>query len=119
MQGTHFAIPFFIRGTLAANHQFRFKAPIDLTLEKVNASTDNALTFILDVGYAADTDAYLDGVTVTGATSTTTEYDEDDFVNAQHPHIAKGTEVTVDIDYDGGAGNDSANVLIMLWFSEG
>lgn len=119
MQGMHIPFTFFIRGTLTANHQFRFKAPCDLTLEKVNASTDDATSFILDVGYATDTDAYLDGVTVTGAAATTTNFTRTDFVNSQFPHIAKDTEVTVDIDYDGGAGNDAANVLVMLWCSEG
>jgi hypothetical protein len=119
MQGNHFAIPITVPGTLTANVTFEFKAPINCQLEKVSANCDNALTFILDIGNTSDDDAYLDGVTVTGNTTTSTEYDRDDFVNDQYPHIAAGTMVLVSIDYDGGAGSDSANVSLLLWFSEG
>ena len=119
MQGNLFALPIHVPGTLTADVTFRFQAPFDMQLVKVTAGCDNALTFILDIGTAADPDAYLDAVTVTGATATTTEYDRTDFVDDQYPHISDGDEVVVTIDYDGGAGSDSANVSVVLWFYEG
>ncbi|HET6446170.1 MAG TPA: hypothetical protein VFI27_16505 [candidate division Zixibacteria bacterium] len=119
MQGNMFALPICVPGTLTADVSFRFQAPFDMQLVKVTAGCDNALTFILDIGTAADLDAYLDAVTVTGVTATTTEYDRDDFVDDQYPHISDGDEVVVTIDYNGGDGNDSANVSVVLWFYEG
>ena len=119
MQGNLFALPIHVPGTLTANISFRFQAPMDMQLVKVTAGCDNALTFILDIGTAADNDAHLDGVTVTGATSTTTEYGRTDFVGDQYPHISDGDEIVVTIDYDGGGGNDSANVTVILRFYEG
>jgi hypothetical protein len=119
MQGNLLAVPIHIPGTLTADISFRFQAPFDMQLVKVTAGCGNALTFILDIGTASDADAYLDGVTVTGVTATTTEYDRDDFVDDQYPHIVDGTEVVVTIDYDGGNGNDSADVTVVLWFTEG
>jgi hypothetical protein len=119
MQGTHFLIPIYIGGTLSANHQFQFQAPFDMQLVKVSAVCDNATSFILDIGIATNTDLYLDAKTVTGAADTCTEYDEDDFVDAVNPHIAAGAVFTVDVDYDGGAGNDAAGVSIVLTFTEG
>lgn len=119
MQGNLFAIPIIVPGTLTADVSFRFQAPFDMQLVKVTAGCDNALTFILDIGTQADPDAYLDAVTVTGATATTTELDRDDFVDDQYPRISDGDEVMVTIDYDGGGGNDSAGISIVLWFYEG
>jgi hypothetical protein len=119
MQGTTIALPFVIPGTLTADVSYRFQAPSDLQLVKVTAGCDNGTSFILDIGTAADTDAYLDAKTVTGAAATTTEYDRDDFVDEQFPHIDNGDEVVVSVDYDGGAGGDSANVSITLWLTEG
>lgn len=119
MQGNLFTIPFIIPGTLTANVVARFQAPYNMTIEKVTAGCGNALTFILDIGVQADTDAYLDGVTVTGATASTTEYDLDDFVDDQYPRISDGDEVEINIDYDGGAGNDAADVSVILWCREG
>ncbi len=119
MQGNLFTIPIIVPGTLTADVAFRFQAPFDMQLVKVTAGCDNALTFILDIGTQADPDAYLDEVTVTGATATTTELDRDDFVGDQYAYISDGDEVVLTIDFDGGGGNDSANISIVLWFYEG
>jgi hypothetical protein len=119
MQGTYLAFPIVVPGTLTADVTYRFQAPFGMQLVKVTAACDNATSFILDIGTASDTDAYLDAVTVTGAAATTTEYDQDDFVGDQYPKIADGDEVVATIDFDGGAGNDSANVSVTLWFTEG
>ena len=117
MQGSLIHFGFKVDGTLTADNVRRFQVPVDLQLVKVNAGCDNATSFILDIGTAADTDAYLDGVTCTGAASTTTEWDQDDFVNGQYPAVPDGTEVVITIDYDGGAGTDGAGVHVDLWFT--
>jgi hypothetical protein len=119
MQGNLIAVPIHIPGTLTADILFRFQAPFDMQLVKVTAGCGNALTFILDIGTAADPDAYLDAAGVTGATATTTEYGRTDFVDDQYPHVSDGDEVAVTIDYDGGSGSDSAEVSVVLWFYEG
>lgn len=119
MLGRHIPFPLMIPGTLTANVTFRFQAPIGMQLVGVNAAAADTTSFILDIGTAADTDAYLDGVTVTGAASTTTEFDREDFVGGEYPHIEAGTEVVVSVDYDGGAGGDAAAVNMVLWFTEG
>ena len=117
MQGSLIHFGFKVDGTLTADNVRRFQAPVDLQLVKVNAGADNATSFILDIGTAADTDAYLDGVTVTGATSTTTDFGQTDFVDDEFPAIPDGTEVVITIDYDGGAGTDGAGVHVDLWFT--
>jgi len=117
MQGSLLNKHFAIDGTLTADAKRRFQAPFDLQLVRVNAGCDNATSFILDIGSEADADAYLDGVTVTGAAATTTLYDQDDFVGGEFPVIPAGTEVAVAIDYDGGPGTDGAGVHVDLWFT--
>lgn len=119
MQGNLIAIPIIVPGTLTADVVLRFVAPFGMQLVKVTAYTDNALTFILDIGTQADPDAYLDAAGVTGVTATTTEFGRTDFVDDQYPKIADGDEIIATIDFDGGAGNDSANVCVVLWFYEG
>lgn len=119
MQGNHLLLPIIVPGTLTADVSFEFIAPFDMQLVKVSANCDADLTFILDIGTTSDTDAYLDAKTVTGHATTSTEYDRDDFVDTQYPHITDGTHVVATIDYDGGAGDDSANISLLLVFTEG
>jgi hypothetical protein len=119
MQGNIFVLTKSVPGTLTANASMRFKFPFGATLIGANAYTDNALTFILDFGTAADPDAYIDEVTITGATGTTTEIAPSSFVDGAPVHIPAGTECLLSIDYDGGGGNDSANVDVHLFFREG
>ncbi len=114
-----FALPICVPGTLTANFAYRFQAPFNLQLVKVSAACDASTSFVLDVGTAADSDAYLDGKTVTGAAATSTEYTRSDFVNGEYPKIADGDEVHVTVDYDGGGGTDGAGVSITLWLTEG
>lgn len=119
MQGMHLLVPIFIPGTLTANVHFEFIVPFNMTLLKVSANCDASTSFILDIGTTADTDAYLDAVTVTGDATDSTEYGLADFVDAAYPHIVDGTMVVVTVDYDGGAGADSAGVSLLLTFGEG
>lgn len=119
MQGDHICIPIFVPGTLTANFHYEFAAPFDMTLIEVSGNCDASTSVILDIGTTADTDAYLDGVTVTGHATDSTKFDLDDFVNAAYPHISKGTFVAVNVDYDGGAGGDGAGLSLLLTFAEG
>lgn len=120
MLGNHLLLPInFLDAALAANHTYRLRLPFGVTLEGVSAAAADTTSFILDIGTAADSDAYLDGVTVTGAASTTTMFGRADFVGGEYPHIPAGTEVVVSIDYDGGAGGDAADVSLTLILAEG
>lgn len=120
MLGNHLLLPInFLDAALAANHTYRLRLPFGVTLEGVSAAAADTTSFILDIGTAADSDAYLDGVTVTGAAATTTLFGRSDFVNGEYPHIPAGTEVVVSIDYDGGAGGDAADVSLTLILAEG
>lgn len=120
MLGNHLLLPInFLDAALAANHTYRLRLPFGVTLEGVSAAAADTTSLILDIGTAADSDAYLDGVTVTGAASTTTMFGRSDFVNGEYPHIPAGTEVVVSIDYDGGAGGDAADVSLTLILAEG
>lgn len=120
MLGNHLLLPVsFLDAALAANQTYRLRLPFGVTLEAVNAACGDTTSFILDIGTAADTDAYLDGVTVTGAAATTTIFDRSDFVGGEHPHIPADTEWLVSIDYDGGAGGDAADVSLTLILTEG
>lgn len=109
----------FLDAALAANATYRVKFPFAVQLVAVNAACANTTSFILDIGTAADTDAYLDGVTVTGAAATTTAYGRSDFVNGEYPHVAANTEIVISIDYDGGDGGDAADVSLTVLFTEG
>lgn len=120
MQGTYFPICLsYLNAALTADVTYRCSFPFPVQLVHVNAACANATSFILDVGSAADTDAYLDGVTVTGDASTTSDFTRSNFVNGEYPHIDANTEIVITIDYDGGAGNDASDVSVTLLFTEG
>ena len=120
MLGNHLLLPVsFLDAALAANQTYRVRLPFGVTIEGVSAAAADTTSFILDIGTAADPDAYLDGVTVTGAAAATTLYGRSDFVNGEYPHIPAVTEILVSIDYDGGAGGDAADVSLTLILTEG
>ena len=117
MQGSFLHFGMYYDGTLTANKVREFKAPVDLQLVRVGGQASNTTSCIIDIGTAADTDAYLDGVTLTGATAVPTEWTQADFVNAQYPVIPAATVVQINIDYDGGDGGDVADLNLDLWFT--
>lgn len=120
MLGNHLLLPIsFLDAALTANQTYRLRLPFGVTLEGVNAAAAASTSFILDIGTAADADAYLKTKTVTGAASTTTMFGRADFVGGEYPHIPAGTEILVTIDYDGGDGTDAADVSLTLILSEG
>ena len=117
MQGSMIHFGWYLDGTLLADTVREFKAPFDLQLVRVGGQASNTTSCILDIGTAADPDAYLDGVTLTGATAVPTEYGQTDFVDDQYPVIAQGTVVQITVDYDGGGGGDVADLNLDLWFT--
>ena len=91
-----FTIPFYVQGTLAANHTLAFKLPFDAQLIAVSVNNTTANAGKIDVGTAADDDAYLDNKNF-GVSGTPLVYDRDDFVGTQYPHIDAGTAILVSI----------------------
>jgi len=58
-----FTMTFQVTGTLAANHEFTFKAPFDMQLIHVSMSNTSANAGTLDIGLSTDTDGWKDGAT--------------------------------------------------------
>ena len=109
---------YHIPGTLAANITITFKAPFDCQLIHVSANGSNANNGILDIGYIGALEAYLANKDI-GDSDSPAEFDRDDFVGEQYPHIADGTLVNIGLDYDGAGGTATANFTIVLTFTEG
>jgi len=107
-----------IPGTLAANITVTYKLPMDVQLVHVSACGSNTNDGILDVGPSTDTDGYLDSVSI-GDGAVPSEFDRDDFVGSQYPHIVAGTIIVITLDYDGAAGTATANFTCVLTFTEG
>ena len=117
MQGSMIHFGLYLDGTLLADTVREFKAPFDLQLVKVGGQAGNTTTGVIDIGTVADPDAYLDGVTLTGATGVATLWGQSDFVDGEYPLIPADTQVQITIDYDGGGGGDIADVNLDLWFT--
>jgi hypothetical protein len=113
-----FTIPLHVTGTLAANVDWRWTVPFDCQLIHVSAVGSNTNNGILDIGPSTDTDGYLDGVNI-GDGQTPAEFDRDDFVNTQFPHITDGTILCITLDYDGAGGTATANFTAVLTFAVG
>jgi hypothetical protein len=113
-----FTHTYHVTGTLSANVVSKFKLPCDAQLiyACANASNTNNATLIL--GPSTDTDGYLESAAI-GQSGTPVEFDWNDFVGSQYPHIAKGTIFTTTLDYDGSAGSAAANFDLLLMFTEG
>jgi hypothetical protein len=118
MIGSKFALSFHVPGTLAANVSMYWTAQADCQLIHVSANGSNANNGLLDIGPSADTDGYLDGVSV-GDSNTPAEFGLADFVNAAYPHIVKGTVVALSLDYDGAGGTATHDFTVVLTFTEG
>lgn len=118
MQGSKIMQTFHIPGTLTANIVPRFTAGCDLTLVHVSAVASNDSDATLSLGTSTDDDAFLTASTI-GDSGTPREFDRDDFVDAQFPHIIDGSLVVVTLDFDGSAGTAAANVTLVLTFVEG
>jgi len=100
---------------MAANHTSSFVLPFDVQLVHVSACNSSANAGKIDIGIPTDTDAYLDGEDV-GVSGVPAEFDRDDFVGDQYPHIAAGTVTIVTITDHA---SHMANVYAVLTFTEG
>jgi hypothetical protein len=118
MQGNLFAHSFHIPGTLTANLNIRFTVPKDCQLLHVSASNSAATSGTFILGTSADDDAYLTTSDI-GDSNVPNEFDLDNFVGSQFPHIVDGTIFVVTVDYDGAAGTAAANLTLILTFLEG
>jgi hypothetical protein len=107
---------YHVPGTLAADLNIRFTAPFDMQLVHVSAVNSTTSTATLDIGPSTDTDSYLDAV-ATGASNVPAEYDQNDFVGGQFPHIAKGVVVCITLDHD--TTTDATDWTCVLTFTEG
>ena len=117
MQGSMIHFGLFLIGALTGDQFREFKAPFDLQLVRVSGNAANTTSCIIDIGTAADTDAYLDGVTLTGATAVPTNWVQSDFVDGQYPAIPADTVVQITIDFDGGDGGNVDDLNLELWFT--
>ncbi len=106
---------YHIPGALSANVNIRFAVPCDCQLLHVSAVQSDTDTAKLDIGPSTDTDGYLDEVNF-GLSNVPAEFDRDDFVDEQYPHIAAGTIVVVTITDHGSHSNDPT---VVLTFAEG
>lgn len=113
-----FTIPYYIPGTLTANHVLEFAAPFDCQLIHAQAHGSNANDATLAIGNSGDTTAYMTAKAL-GDSDAPAEWDRDDFVGSQFPHISGGTRVVLTLDYDGASGTAVQNAQILLTFSQG
>lgn len=113
-----FTIPFYIPGTLTANHVLEFAMPFDCQLIHAQAHGSNANDATLAIGYSGATTAYMTAKAI-GDADVPAEWERDDFVGGQFPHIADGTVVVLTLDYDGSSGTAVQNCQIMLTFCQG
>ncbi len=118
MLGDVFAITYHTAGTLAANHVVKFKLPFDAELCYVSAVGSNANNGIIDIGSSADTDLYLDAKDI-GDSGAPAEFDQNDFVGGEYPHIAAGTIITASLDYDGAGGTATQDYTLVMLFQKG
>ena len=109
---------YHIPGTLSANITITFKTPFDCQLVHVSANGSNTNNGILNIGYIGALTAYLSAKDI-GDGDSPAEFDWNDFVGSQYPHIAKGTLVNIGLDYDGAGGTATANFTVVLTFTEG
>ena len=113
-----FQVAFHIPGSMSANGSIVWTAYRDCTLLHVSAGGSNANDATLMIGTTSDTDAYM-SATAIGDSKTPVEFDKDDFIGDEHPHIVDGTKVELTIDYDGASGTAVDDLTIVMTFSEG
>ncbi len=108
-----FTLPFFFDGTLAANKVINFILPCDAQLVHASLCATTAAAGTLKVGKSDDDDAYMAAKNF-GASGVPAEYDWNDFINSQYPHIPKGTNIMLTVTH-----NSMINPHMVLTFTEG
>jgi hypothetical protein len=117
MQGDRVTLSFHITGTLAADANIGFVLPFDAQLEHVSSVVSGTHPGGLIIGNSSDPDAYVTLIH-TGISNAPAEIIRTGFVGAQYPHIAKGTIIIVNVDFNDD-GTAAADLTIVLTFSEG
>ena len=112
-----FTLPFAVMGTLAADWAVEWKVPFNVQLIQVAVSTSNTNNGTIKIGNSSDDDAYLTVQDLPDDDQD--EYDRDDFVGTQFPHIDDGTVFTITVDFDGAAGTAAADLTVVCTFTEG
>lgn len=109
---------YHIPGTLTANITPVFTAPFDCQLVHVSVVGSNANNAQLKIGTTSSDAAYM-ALKDAGDSNVPLEYERDDFVGGQYPHIPDGSVVLITLDYDGAGGTAIQNATIVLTFTEG
>jgi hypothetical protein len=122
MQGKSFCLTLHAIGTLGGDLNYRFTFPFDCSLVHISAVNSSAAAAGLTVGNSDTAAAYLAKASV-GVSNTPVEFARANFVGTPVlPHILRGVILVVDVDHDynnGGGAVDSANLTIVMTFSEG
>ncbi|HUV95815.1 MAG TPA: hypothetical protein VMX14_13450 [Anaerolineae bacterium] len=116
-----FTIALHVTGTMTADLDARWTAPCDCQLIHVSAVNTAAYAAGLSIGTSVSGTAYL-AKCDTGVSSVPVEKTRTDFVGDQYPHVPDGTIVVVGVDYNyngGGAAQSSADLTVVLTFTEG
>ena len=115
-----------VPGALGADLNVRFTVPFDCQLVHVSAVNSTAYAAGLEIGSSADADGYITKYDI-GVSDTPVEKElltdfNGDLAGSQYPHVTDGTIVTLALDFNyagGGSANASADVTIVLTFTEG
>ena len=113
-----FQVGFHTAGALAANHLIEWTAPFNCQLIHASAVASNDSDATLQLGTSAAAEAYIASAVI-GDSGTPAEWNRTDFFGAQFPHIAKGTIISIALDFDGGSGTAAQDFTIVLTFTEG
>ena len=123
--GQRFTIAFHVAGTLSADLNIRWTAPVDCTLIHVSAVASNDSDALLTIGDSADADEYLVSAVI-GDSNVPVESDGSVFVDTDgnthtlyYPRIVDGTVVCIALDYDGASGTAANDFTIVLTFATG
>jgi hypothetical protein len=109
---------FHIPGTLSADIDIRYTAPMDCTLIHASAVASNDSDATLKIGTSDDDDEFLTAAVI-GDSNTPVEFEQDDFVGDQYPRIEDGDVVIITVDYDGSSGTAADDLTLLLTFAEG
>lgn len=111
-----FQVPFHVPGTLSADLNIVFTAPFDMQLVHASVVNTTTSTALLTIGTTSSAAAYL-ASSASGVSSVPAEYDRDDFVGGEFPHIPKGTVVKLALVYN--TTTAAINWTCVLTFAEG
>jgi len=114
---------YHVPGTLTADLNIRFTAPMNCTLLHVSAVASNDNDATLKIGDSSDDDGYITAFAI-GDSNTPVEKGaitdfDGELADSQYPRISDGDVVVLTLDFDGSSGTAAQNVTIVLTFAEG